>query len=1066
MESNSRLAFSRVVFRSAAFHWRSHVLLALSFAIVVGVLSGALIVGWSLQYTLQRTLTSRLGATVEVVTLQRPASAQLAARLGVAQATQLRATVADENESKPPVAAIVWAVDETARPPGWDVGELASDEVIINEAMARDLGVQRGQVLIARVDVSQTTPAGGLFGYRELKHTTRLHRLRIARVVAAGGWGDFSLAQTQIAPRNLFVSSKLLGTASGPNIILSSTAGSLTQSRLARAVTLSDLRLRLRDVASGGKLIQNEDIIFSDGQQRAIAQAAPEANAYGVYIAKTLRAGEKHVSYGIIADSGSLAADEIIVNDWVAKDLNVKAGDAVALETLIAQDDGTYRSELYPLRVREIGRVGEGLFVPETMTEFAGLTSASRMDKWDAPFPVEISQVTKRDEDYWERHRATPKAIVSRELLAKMWHASGYRGLAPVTGFMLPELTEQGESAIRTAIVAADPQWHAIDAREAAKRAGRGSADFSMLFVGMSAFLIVSAIVAAAGIARVAAQERLGDAGLTGAVGIPRRRWLGLMLAEYSMAIAPGVLAGLVGGVLYARGLLWMFYALSERVWDLPPLEIDARPGILVAMGVGVALMTLGLAVWQMRADLKRPVRELMASVRGSGGYKIARGSGVWLGLGIVVAAIMVMLVLSRLRVISPIAGFFTVATMTIVAAHLILRLVSNAKASGPVPLNGWRLCMRLLQSEPRRAQLTLAMFMIGTFVLCAVALFRGAAADAGSMDRDGPAGGFALRVISPLTHRTSLETAQGQKSTGLALPAGTKVFSLLTSAGTEGGCLNLAVPGEMQLLGVPSSLVERGGFDVRTKSKVGNPWTLLQDSSQDPIAVFGDEETMQWIEHHQLGDVFTMPVGGQTRQFRLAGLIRGGLFSGQLLMSADNFRRLLPDSGYGMHLVETGGHDVSAVQTEIFKLADAGMICEQTGVIIASVQSVQRLYMTLFLALGGLGLLLGSVGALVLMVRDANQRRGDLSLLSAIGLSDGQVARVLLLWHVIPVCGGLVAGLSAAVLGYSAMNRPMGLRQSVLIGTGVLVITLILMAAFAHALRPRQISEALRRAA
>ena len=60
----------RLVARSLRFYWRTNAAVLLAVAVATGVLTGALVVGDSVQYTLGRTVEARLGRTEFAITPQ------------------------------------------------------------------------------------------------------------------------------------------------------------------------------------------------------------------------------------------------------------------------------------------------------------------------------------------------------------------------------------------------------------------------------------------------------------------------------------------------------------------------------------------------------------------------------------------------------------------------------------------------------------------------------------------------------------------------------------------------------------------------------------------------------------------------------------------------------------------------------------------------------------------------------------------------------------------------------------------------------------------------------------
>ena len=41
-----------------------------------------------------------------------------------------------------------------------------------------------------------------------------------------------------------------------------------------------------------------------------------------------------------------------------------------------------------------------------------GVTDARSLSQWDPPFPIDLCRIRPQDEEYWQHHRATPKALI------------------------------------------------------------------------------------------------------------------------------------------------------------------------------------------------------------------------------------------------------------------------------------------------------------------------------------------------------------------------------------------------------------------------------------------------------------------------------------------------------------------------------------------------------------------------------------------------------------------------------------------------------------------------------
>ena len=83
----------------------------------------------------------------------------------------------------------------------------------------------------------------------------------------------------------------------------------------------------------------------------------------------------------------------------------------------------------------------------------------------------------------------------------------------------------------------------------------------------------------------------------------------------------------------------------------------------------------------------------------------------------------------------------------------------------------------------------------------------------------------------------------------------------------------------------------------------------------------------------------------------------------------------------------------------------------------LAQFNAVQNTYLGTFQVLGGLGLLLGSAGLGIVVLRNVLERRGELAVLLALGWRRSQVQRLVLIEHVALLVAGLGIGVVAAAM-------------------------------------------------
>jgi len=203
----------------------------------------------------------------------------------------------------------------------------------------------------------------------------------------------------------------------------------------------------------------------------------------------------------------------------------------------------------------------------------------------------------------------------------------------------------------------------------------------------------------------------------------------------------------------------------------------------------------------------------------------------------------------------------------------------------------------------------------------------------------------------------------------------------------------------------------------------------------------------------------------------RIVGVIANSILQGSLLISEEQFIRLFPaDEGYRAFLVdcpwsesdlkrlparkvdEERAVDVmlpmlkfEAVSWELSKgLQDAGLELTPAVWRLADFGTVENTYLSIFQALGGLAMLLGSVGLGIVVLRNVMERRNELALMRAVGFRKRALVWLVLSEHWGLLAIGLAIGtVSAAIAVLPALRSP---------GADVpylsLVITLVAVAA------------------
>ncbi|MCZ6817812.1 MAG: FtsX-like permease family protein, partial [Planctomycetota bacterium] len=825
-------------------------------------------------------------------------------------------------------------------------------------------------------------------------------------------------------------------------------------------VQLEDLGLRMRInpklgyVALESEAMLLEPAIESAANRTAAALGKQPMHIY-TYLANTIAIASRdtdEIPYSTVAaldrlpafdpainsPEAALSPGEIILNDWAARDLNARIGSTIRLTYYVNDTFGRLDTEHADFELRGIvplaGAAADSGFTPE----YAGITDTENVTDWDPPFPIDLGKVRDRDESYWDQHRATPKAFISLEDGRRLWTDDEER-FGSVTalrlyaddGEDLSALSASFRNGLLRNINVARIGLRFEPVREQAAAASKGSTEFGGLFIGFSLFLILSACLLVALLFRLGIERRAAQVGILLASGYSARRVFLIVLAEGAAIAGIGTAIGGVAALGYAELMLGGLRTWWADAANAPFLQLHVTPvSLAIGLVAGGSVAVIAIA-WSVRGLTRQPPKSLLAGAASGGPSTLGDGSGRASAITSLVAlalAVAMVAMSSLTEVVPPTIGFFVSGVAMLVAClsglARFLRREPRGVIHRPGPGAIAKLGIRNARRHPRRSLLTVALIASATFVIAALQAFR-LETDASPTDKHSGTGGFALwaETIVPLAF--DLNTPEGRESLSLpdeaqAALADVRAFPFRMRIGEEASCLNLYKPTTPTILGAGEAMIRRGGFTfgatMATKDEeTENPWTLLNRTFDDrAVPVIGDEASVLWQLHLGLGkDLVVDDERGRQMKLRFVGLLRGSALQGELVVSEANFTRLFPSiSGHAFFLIESPASKVSTVeQTLERELAAYGFDVAETADRLRAFFAVQNTYLSTFQTLGGLGLILGTIGVSVVQLRNVWERRGELALMRSLGFSRAALGGMVLAESAVLVAAGLAAG-------------------------------------------------------
>jgi hypothetical protein len=384
----------------------------------------------------------------------------------------------------------------------------------------------------------------------------------------------------------------------------------------------------------------------------------------------------------------------------------------------------------------------------------------------------------------------------------------------------------------------------------------------------------------------------------------------------------------------------------------------------------------------------------------------------------------------------------------------------STGNQQGRAAFSAHRLAFRGLARRRSRSVATVALLASGTFLIVSIGVFR---LDA-NRDATSPAsgtGGFALIGEATVPVIQDLNSASGRDFFALNERDLDDVdfVQFRVREGDDASCLNLNRAQKPRLLGVnPGALEGRFTFAKVAKGLEADAgWRLLNvgqasrlsshsqqdaaivsDASGDParlphdlrtggtpilldeVPAIGDLNSILWAMGKQVGDTLDyVDDRGRSFKVRLVGAVANSILQGNLLIDEAEFVKRFPnESGYQHFLLDAPPDRARAVAAKLTRtMEDYGVQLTPAAERLNQFNAVQNTYLGTFQMLGGLGLLLGSAGLGIVVLRNVLERRGELAVLLALGFLKSRVQRLVLIEHAALLGAGLLLGLVAAAV-------------------------------------------------
>jgi len=1037
----------RFIIKSFNYFVRQHIAVFLATMISTAVLTGALIVGDSVKYSLKKLVDKRLG-NIEYAMLSgdRFVDSELAEKIS----TELKLPTApvlmlqgiainSDNQKRINDAQILGIDDNFWTLSNIEMPSISDKDVIISQNISEKLNLKPGDELLIRLQNESVIPLNAPFTKDE--NPGIAIRFKIKHIATEDELGRFSLRNNQIAPYNIFINRNALAGELNldnlNNIILVGRNDQVNETDLDNSLrknwTLRDAGLKINQLNNEFELVSDRIFIDTPITEGIDSLNIPNEKIL-TYFVNSLKIKERETPYSFVtaAPNGFIGEEisdsEIIINSWLANDLNAKIGDSINMKYFVMGSLRTLQEKSDMFIVKSIIPITDSIFNSNLMPDFPGLSDAGNCSDWDTGIPIDLKKIRDKDEDYWNDFRGTPKAFISLEKGLELW--KNKFGSYTSIRFDGSGINKDGlAQKVISEISPADLGLSFINLRFQGKRAAANGVDFGELFLSLSFFVIAAAILLLVLIYSLNSESRMSEAGMLFGMGFTKKQIIKLRFSESVVSIILGAIFGALAGILYNNFMIWGLNSIWNDAVHADSIEIFVKPQTLltgILIGILISLITIYIV---MIRKLNKTVISIIAKQESD--YKIpkAKLNKIIALLGILSsAALSLFSIFSSIESNSQlmlIAGFlFLVGSTSMFLVFLKPKL--SKKPTSPNKLTYGRLILMNAGRNISRSLAVVSLLALGTFTIIITGANRTTFSGTENKRNSGT-GGFKLWVENTVPILQNLNTPDGKNQYGLEdenILDDVSFVQFHNLAGDDASCLNLNQVQQPQILGLNPDLFDslKAFSFAKLLNKSYNPWLELNNYyGKNIIPAYADQTVIQWGLLKKVGDTLTYHNEfGEKLSIILIGGLNSSVFQGNILISNDNFEKNFPSSGGSeIMLVDAPKKSVSQVEDLLNNyLSDYGIEITSTSKRLAGFYSVTNTYLSIFMILGGLGVILGTFGLGIVLMRNMLERKQEIATFKALGFKNNQIFKLILSENLILLIVGIAIGFFSAFIG------------------------------------------------
>jgi putative ABC transport system permease protein len=1015
------------------------------------VITGALITGDSVKLSLRKLVELRLGNTGFAMqtgdrffTIQLAEKISLNTGLKTAALIQKNGSAINPGNSMRAGKIFIYGVDDDFfRLTPTDFRKPAPGQAMISKNLAAQLGLNTGDDIIIRMESSGEIPADLLFAPENYLPVSI--RLKVSSIAGDGYPGRFSLQNNQVAPFNVFINriemTRLIETSGLANLLI------IENSKNIDATVLNEKLSKLLCLQDAGvKIEKPENEIFYELSGRrifldtVISNAAlrikPSSIPVLTYLINSIETNKHSTPYSFVTATMPPVSDhhpgkhEIIINSWLANDLQASIGDTLTLKYFIQSERKKIISKSAQFAISHIIPLKKSSALQSLMPEIPGLADAGSCSEWDAGIPIDLSAIREKDEIYWDDYRGTPKAFVSYPAGKELW-GNKFGNTTAIRFFADSVEMKLIENEILREIDPLQLGLQITNVRRVGLQAATNGVDFGELFLALSFFVIAAGLLLTGLLFQLHIQKRSREDNIFSALGFGSKYIFSIRILETLPVLIPGAIAGAFTGILYTKALMaginsvWRDIVQNTVLWlfiNPQTLIIGALAGFLIAFSI---IFFVAVRKHQQRFHIQ--------SLNSLYNHPPSK----WFLVFNTIIMVTTIFTASFLLVFSIFSNSDQNTFLTLIAGALYLMgfltiystiLKTVESKHHQTALKPWQFAIKNAGRNKNRSVATIALIALGAFTIIVTGANRQTFVGKETRNDSGT-GGFLFWVETAIPLIYDLNTVAGKEKYALddePVLEEAVFFQIYNLSGDDASCLNLNQVDQPQLLGInTASFHKRGSFSFSRQLGNIDPdniWPALNKPSKSGIIpAIADQTVITWGLMKKVGDtlVYINDAGKEIRLVLIAGL-RNSIFQGNILISDSIFLQHFPNSGSSqIILVDAPAERKPAVEELLrFRLADLGAEITPTNARLAAFNAVTNTYLSVFTILGGLGIFIGIIGLAIVITRNIRERKSEIALLAAIGFNRSHIIKIIFLENFLLLMAGIFSGMSAAMAG------------------------------------------------